>query len=286
MRISPAQYLNFSCKMYFSPDKKTAEFKQSTGLKGLNIPSQTFAAYSNINFQGGLFHGLSLKKSTKNYLRVSNYLSFPLENVPCRSFNRKKINAYNIDQMKYPYGSIGMKTDFSDLIQSRDFIQCAGLAIFDSKSNSQFLAHIYNKTYVEDIYDTLIKAFSPLSFKEKDRLSIFILPGCEKDTKYTLNHILKALDMIDDDLSTSVCYVHFNKKNYDCLSLHEGRIFASDDIYEHGLTNTENMCYFNNPVLLGQDYIRGEISKLLEKNEILAVQKVNRVYADFKLEKK
>ncbi len=285
MRISSLPNLNLYNRNFVS-HYAVDNFNQSDCSQNKSIQPQYFAAYSNINFCGLTLQKLSLKKSTKDYLQISNRFSSSLENISCKLLNKKDLTAYNIDQMKYPYGSIGMKTSFSDLIQSRDFYQCAGLVIFDNKNKEQFLAHIYNKTYIEDIQDTLLKAFPRDSFKEKERLSIFILPGCDKDTKFTINHILKALDMIDEDLSLSSCFIHFNRKNYDCLSVHDGKIFASDEIYKYRLTNTEDMFFFNNPVTLGYDYMRKEIAKLIDKNVNSVLQKANRIYIDFKREVK
>lgn len=287
MRISSLQSYNFYNKNLIksSTSAKTLKSENSDNSdNNKDLNPQYYGYFPNINFCGLVFPKLSLKKSAKDYLKVGNYFSAPLENVSCNLLNKKNYVAYSIDQLKYPYGSMGIKTDFSDLIQSRDFLQCAGVVIVDKKENKQFLAHVYNKTYIEDIYETLIKAFSADSFKEKDRLDVFILPGCEKDTKYTMNHILKALDMVDDGLSLSACYVHFNKKNYDCLSVLGGKIFASDDIYKSSQVNPSDVFAFNNPIVHGYDYLRSEVSKLVSQNETVSVQKANRIYADFKKE--
>ena len=283
MQISPIKYCylintNFnSLKSISVENQKNFSISQKSAFKELT-------GYSNISFGSILLPQISLKKSAQNYLRVSQLCSTPLENISCKLLNKRKFNAYNIDQMEYPYGSIGAKTDFSDLIQSRDFYQCAGLAILDRKENQQFLAHRFHKTYIEDIYETLINVFSPQAYKEKQRLDIWILPGCEKDTKYTVNHILKALDMVDEGLSSSVYFVHFNRKNYGCLCVNNGGIFASDNIYKYALTNTDNMYYFNNPEYLDAYQLKLQMSKAVQDENTADVCKANRVYKDFKKE--
>ena len=95
---------------------------------------------------------------------------------------------------------------------------------------------------------------------DKNRFEISVLPGCEKDTKYTIQHILKALDSIEDGISMLVNYVHFNKKDYDCLSMHNGELFASNGIHRLAASNTNSMFYFNNPAAK-LDYAR--YSKLM-----------------------
>lgn len=285
MLISSVQNYNLYKRNFIKYSKTNKKDKSENIDNNRQLLPQYYGYFPNINFCGLTLPKLSLKKSTRNFLKVGNYFSSPLENIPCSQLNKKNYIAYNINQMKYPYGSIGIKTDFSELIQSRDFFQCAGILIIDNKENKQFLAHVYNKTYIEDIYDTFLKAFSIEAFKEKGRLDVFILPGCEKDTKYTISHIFKALDMVDNGISFLVSYVHFNKTNYDCLSVHEGQIFASDDIYKLSLENPDNIFSFNNPIARGESNFRDGISKLyFELEKILSVQKVNRFYTDFKKE--
>ena len=261
----------------------------NSGLEHLKkVPYDTLVAYSNISFQGLFQKKLTLKRCTKDYLQVSNLASLPLENIHVKFLNKRPVkNAYNLEQLKFPYGSIGMKTGLNELIQSREFYQCAGIGILDKKESSQFLAHIYNGTYVEDIADTLrgIIKSDNLPF-DKNRFEISVLPGCEKDTKYTIQHILKALDSIEDGISMLVNYVHFNKKDYDCLSMHNGELFASNGIHRLAASNTNSMFYFNNPAAK-LDYAR--YSKLMAdtlNDANYDIYKSGRIYKDFKKEMK
>lgn len=144
--------------------------------------------------------------------------STPLKFEPY--FNKK---GTEINNFKYPYGTISKATSINEPIYTYDIYQCAGLAIIDKKNNKHYLAHVEGHCPIRNLAEDIDK-----SFEDKDNLEIFIVPGTSKETAKTIDTITSALDMVKPELSKSAEYKHFEDKGKSYLVVYNGEIFASN----------------------------------------------------------
>lgn len=283
MKICPVYFnqINYISK---NSNQNNSAGKHSVIYAENNAKSANYPVYSNINFRAGADKLSDALKSLKKCFNMAgNNDSLPLKitDINLLNNNKKIRKAYHIYQMTLPGGSKGLKTPFQDLILSDKFYQCAGLGIVDKKNNQQFMGHIFNKTYIEDIAEQLLEVFDKKLYKTEGRLEIYILPGIFEESKYTVKHILKALKMIDEKLPDKVRFVHFSNKDYRCLGMHKGRLFATNDIHSMAETNPDTMCYFKNPDALDinfMDWLRYKEDDTLSELERM------RIYRDYKKE--
>lgn len=104
----------------------------------------------------------------------------------------------------YDYPAFKKADSLNHVITTSGLWQCAALVIINKKEGWHYLAHVTATTGSEDILNN----FKDNKINPKG-CDIYVLPGIEKQTKYTVGEILTALETVDKNLPEKVQFVHF-----------------------------------------------------------------------------
>jgi hypothetical protein len=195
---------------------------------------------NNIAFNG-LFHFPSLsfnqnKVKNINLVKKPGWFSYrEKSSKPLDYESYFRVKGTEINNFKYPYGTISKVGNIEKPIYTYDIYQCAALAIIDK--DKHYLAHVEMHCPSEKLAQDIAESFADAGDDWQNK-KIVIVPGTAKDTTKTVETIISALEKINPGLSNNVEFRHFEDKGKAYLVVHNGEVFASSYV-DLGTPNRE-----------------------------------------------
>lgn len=157
------------------------------------------------------------------HIEGDGYQAFNSEILPINNHPPKGVELSNFVE---PRSSVAIKTKPDEAIYTAGLFQCAGLAIYDTKTNTQSLSHVFVRTSSSDIKKDLLKLHDSEAFQEPGRLKISMVNGCYVESEDTMNRALEVLHSINPESAKSVKFRHIPDDDHQMIGIHNGELFA------------------------------------------------------------
>lgn len=142
------------------------------------------------------------------------------------SVNNHPPKGVEVSNFVEPRGSVAIKTKSDEAIYTAGLFQCAGLAIYDAKTNTQSLSHVFYMTSATNIKKDLLKLYDSEAFQEPGRLKISMINGCYEESANTINRVLEVIHSINPESAKSVKFHHIPDDDHQMIGIHNGELFS------------------------------------------------------------
>ena len=158
--------------------------------------------------------------------------------------SKKLNNVFIVDNNISPHGSISISKSFDEPIMTTGLLQCAALAIVDTKEKVQTLLH-FCPTTVKQFNDELLDYL--LKFGNTENLKYTIVPGAYSATDNTIGVLVDKI--MKKRPNANIQFKYFPENSSECLVLKNGELFSAEskNILSRIVNPIDDICYASIP---------------------------------------